>query len=177
MSEAIDDLFRKYSPMVFRTCFRYTRNQEEAEDLTQEAFLKISRHIDGFREQSQLSTWIYRIAINCSLDHLRNKKRRDLLTGQYLDELVCKNLAGNGDAELARVDLERILGQTKPEVRQILFLTLAEGLSHQEAAEVMGKSKSAVSAVVSRFKRGFAIRKWFLFEKKARGMAVKGKNS
>ncbi|MDB5104836.1 MAG: polymerase subunit sigma-70 [Fibrobacteres bacterium] len=144
--------------MVFRVCRRYIHDRDEAEDLTQETFLKIDRHLESFREDAQMSSWIYRIAVNTCLDHLRTRKRRASLAEEHFDPAVEANLTGAGDRELAKVDLDRILGEIKPEIRQILFLTLAEGLTHKEAGGVVGKSQEAIAKILSRFKKGMAVR-------------------
>jgi DNA-directed RNA polymerase specialized sigma24 family protein len=68
---------------------------------------------------------------------------------------VVGNLNSGGDRVLAKVDLERILGHFRPNVRQILFLSLAEGLNYRETAEVMSMSKDAVAKIVIRFLKKF----------------------
>lgn len=137
--------------MIFRICSRYCKDREEAEDLTQDAFVKIDKYLPSFRGDSELSTWIYRLTTNCCLDHLRKSKSRNALYVEYLDSVVVRNLNSGGDRVLAKVDLDRILRQFRPEVRQILFLTLAEGLSYREAGEVLSLSKDAVAKTVVRF--------------------------
>ncbi|MCE1273535.1 MAG: sigma-70 family RNA polymerase sigma factor, partial [Chlorobiales bacterium] len=62
--------------MVLNTCYRFVFNREDAEDLAQEVFIEVHRSLDRFREESKLSTWIYRIAVTKSLDHLRKLKRK-----------------------------------------------------------------------------------------------------
>lgn len=151
----LEDIYRKYLDRVFRICSRYCRDRESAEDLTQEAFLCIDRKLASFRGDSELGTWIYRLTTNCCLDHLRRQKSLDRLYADYLDSLVVRNLNSGGDRVLAKVDLERILSAFRPGVREILFLTLAEGLSYREAAEVLNLSKDAVAKTVLRFLKKF----------------------
>jgi RNA polymerase sigma-70 factor (ECF subfamily) len=153
---AVDEfaaIYPRYRDYVFRICSRYTRYREDAEDLTQEVLLKVVGRMDAFRGESGLSTWIYRVAVNHCLDHLRKRRREEKHLEVLLDEMVIRNLDSGGDRVLARIELDRILGRFRPVVRQILFLTLAEGLSHVEAAEVLGMSPAAVSKTVSRFRR------------------------
>lgn len=151
----LEELYRSHLDMIFRICSRYTRDREEAEDLTQETFLRIDLNLVRFRGDCQLGTWIYRIATNCCLDHLRKSKSRNRLYSDYLDSLVLRNLSPDGDRILAKIDLDRILTHLRPEVRQILFLTLAEGLSYTEAGEVAGVSRDAVAKIVGRFLKKF----------------------
>jgi RNA polymerase sigma factor (sigma-70 family) len=147
----LESIYCRHLNMIFRICSRYCKDKEEAEDLAQDTFIKIDKHLPSFRGNSELSTWIYRLTTNCCLDHLRKRKSRNALYAEYLDSLVVRNLNSGGDRVLAKVDLDRILRQFRPEVRQILFLTLAEGLSYREAGEVMSVSKDAVAKTVVRF--------------------------
>jgi RNA polymerase sigma-70 factor (ECF subfamily) len=154
MNENLKRLFEEYSRFVFLICKRYSANREEAEDLTQEVFLILGRKLDRFRGESQLSTWIYRIAINRCLDHIRWRSAQRRLEAAYLDELVVRNLA-SGDPAQAKIDLEKILSYASDTTRQILFLSLAEGLTHQEVGEVIGMEAAAVAKTIQRFRQKF----------------------
>lgn len=149
--QPIDEIYSRYRDFVFRICSRYTRTRRDAEDLTQETFIKITLTLKGFRQESELSTWIYRVAVNSCLDHLRVLRRREKALEEHLDDLVVRNLDSGGDRILARIELDRILGKLSPTLRRSLFLTLAEGLSYAEAAKVLGLNASAVAKSVARF--------------------------
>jgi RNA polymerase sigma-70 factor (ECF subfamily) len=73
------ELYNQYSPQVFRVCMGYINDQEQARDLTQETFISVWKNLSGFRQESKISTWIFRIATNNCL-HLiclpRMKKRK-----------------------------------------------------------------------------------------------------
>jgi RNA polymerase sigma-70 factor (ECF subfamily) len=62
--------------MVYNLALQYTQNTEDAEEITQDVFVKISQKMDGFKNESSLKTWIYRIAINTSLDFLKHKNSK-----------------------------------------------------------------------------------------------------
>lgn len=157
VDDRLEELYRAYAPMVFRVCSRYVREREEAEDLLQEVFLKVDRGLPDFKGDSAVSTWIYRVAVNVCLDHLRLANRRAELLVAGLEEAVLVNLAA-GDREIARIDLERILSQADPDLREFLSLTCLEGLSYAEAAEVTGCGIQAVTKAVSRFKKSVQAR-------------------
>jgi RNA polymerase sigma-70 factor (ECF subfamily) len=146
----LEEIYRTHLDLVFRVCLRYCKERSEAEDLTQDVFIRIDRTLGSFRGEAQLSTWIYRLAINCCLDHLRKKRRQQKLQVENIDELVLDNVHP-GDHVLAKIDLDRILKQFRPEVRRILFLTLAEGMSYRQAGEILGIPKDTVAKTVSRF--------------------------
>jgi RNA polymerase sigma factor (sigma-70 family) len=153
------EIHRRYLNMIHRVCSRYSSDAQEAEDLVQEVFLAIQKGLASFRGDSQLGTWIYRLATNRCLEHLRVKRRRKELDVRYLDSLVVRNLTGCDNRVLAKVDLERILAHIRAEARQILFLSLAEGLTYRETAEALGVSKEAVAKTVARFLKRFADRR------------------
>ena len=151
----LEAIYHRHLNIIFRICSRYCRDREEAEDLTQDVFVRIDKNLGSYRGDSELGTWIYRLATNCCLDHLRKRKSRNQLYADYLDSLVVRNLNSGGDRVLAKIDLDRILAHYRPGVRQILFLTLAEGLSYREAGEVLSLSKEAVAKTVVRFLKKF----------------------
>jgi len=70
---AFEDLFTAHKLRIYSLCLRMTNNAAEAEDLTQDAFLQVFRNLSRFRGESALSTWLYRIAVNTVLMHLRKK--------------------------------------------------------------------------------------------------------
>ena len=73
---AIEQFVLKYRDQVYRTCLAYVQNKPDAEDLTQEVFIKALNKLNQFKEQSKLSSWLIRIAINLSLNYLRDNKKR-----------------------------------------------------------------------------------------------------
>jgi RNA polymerase sigma factor (sigma-70 family) len=75
-SETFRLLVEKYQKLVFNCTYKFVRNKESAEDLTQEVFIEVFESIHSFRADSQLSTWIYRIAVTKSLNHLKSLKRK-----------------------------------------------------------------------------------------------------
>ena len=151
----VDALYLQYADFVYRVCFRYTKTQEEAEDMTQEVFIKAGKNLEGFRGESQPSTWLYRMAIHGCIDHLRWKKRQSELSRSYLDEQVERNLASHGEAVAAKIDLERLLEPLSSGVRQVLFLHFAEGLDYEEVGKVLGLSSGAVANKILRFRERF----------------------
>ena len=77
-AEAFDLLITEYQDRVVSTCARFVHNREDAEDVAQDVFLEVYQSVDGFRGQSRLSTWIYRIAVTKSLDFVRKMKQKAL---------------------------------------------------------------------------------------------------
>jgi len=91
------------------------------------------------------------VAVNTCLDYLRKRKREYRNLAEFLDEMVVQNLEPCGDRALAKLEMDRILRPLRPQLRVILFMTLAEGLTYAETAQVLKLSEAAVAKSVSRF--------------------------
>jgi RNA polymerase sigma-70 factor (ECF subfamily) len=169
---AIRLLVDQHQSMVLRTARGFVRNTEDARDITQDVFIDVITNLHRFRGQSALSTWIYRITVNRSLNFLRkNKWKENLSTGDPNDEkgngpvLHSADLSQKNPAELLELDdRSRILHQalgTLPE-KQRIALTLAEfdELSYKEIAEVMQLTVSSVESLIFRAKRNLQKRLW-----------------
>jgi len=157
-------LVQHYGPKVLNTSLGILQNLEDAEDITQEIFLEICQSIPQFKGESQLSTWIYKITVNKSLDFLRKKKRKKRM-GIFQRLFEQENHMAN--AELAHfehpgIELENkersvILFQAidqLPENQKTAFiLCKLEDLSYKEISEVMGTSISSVESLLHRAKQ------------------------
>ena len=158
--------FRKlvdtYQDMVFNTCVGFVKNPDDADDLTQDVFIEIYHSINKFREDSKLSTWIYRITVNKALEHLRKIKRKKRSGFLYwLNHLDTDSKPEIPDYSHPGVLLENkekagILFQAVeklPEKQRIAFtLNKLEGLSYEQISEVMKKSLSSVESLMHRAK-------------------------
>ena len=150
-ADGLEELFKRYSNMVFRICLRYTKNREDAEDMVSEVFMKVNKGKDDYRGEAKPMVWIYRIAVNHCLDHLRSRKSRNELDLEDLDIQALRTFEGHDDRCLAKVTLERILGKINPTTRKILFLCHVEGLTHGEIAKILGVTREAVTKKLHRF--------------------------
>lgn len=151
-----------YQQMVINTALGFVGNIENANDVTQEVFLEIFRSIHSFREQSALSTWIYRITITRSLNHIRREKR---FSGQFhesADESF--SLSDNPEQKLEEADRKKILHNavnSLPRNQQIaLTLHNFEELSYKEIASVMNRSVSSVEALIFRARKNLQKKLW-----------------
>ena len=151
--QAFATLYQLHRKRVYSVCLQMTKNVEDAEDLTQEAFLQVFRSVNSFRGDSAFSTWLYRIAVNTVLMKLRRRKSPPLLS---LDEPVSaeypslKREIGKVDPRLSgaidRIALRRAVEELPAGCRQIFDLHEVEGYQHHEIAETLqcsvGNSKS-----------------------------------
>lgn len=160
--EAFRQMVEQFEDRVFNTCISFVKNADDADDLTQETFVEVYHSIQKFREDSSLSTWIYRIAVNKSLEFLRKNKRKKRsglmvwLTGAGFEPAVqIPDFNHPGviaeKKEQAGILLAAI--DKLPENQKIAFtLHKMEDLSYEEIAEVMSKSVSSVESLMHRAK-------------------------
>jgi len=149
--DALARMYELYFPLVHRICYRYTKNQEEANDLAQEVFLKVHGSYRSFEGNSQPSTWLYRVAVNHCLDHLRWKKRQSELMAGYAEDLARREPQENSVDHPAKRLLRRLLENMDEANRQVVFLRFEVGLTHEEIAEICGVSRVAVTKRLAKF--------------------------
>ncbi len=159
---AFHALFERYKKLVINICYRLVRNRDEAEDLTQDVFLKIFTSAKHFKHRSSVKTWIYRIAINRSLNHLRKKKYQQWLSFDAEAssiELLALELVSSDCPETAFDVKEQekavlqAINQLPTDQRIAVMLQRYEGLSCQEIAAVLDCSVGAVQARLHRAKK------------------------
>ena len=144
----IATVYTKYHRRVFAWCWRIVRNGEDAEDLTQEAFLHIICKIHTFRGKASLSTWLHRVVINTALMWLRRKRLPQTSSDEILDSgeepLWRRGSMRVADATLrdspARIDLKRAINQLPEGFKAALLLHDVEDYQHPEIAERLGWS-------------------------------------
>ncbi len=152
-AQAFEYLYHLHKHRVYSLCLRMLGNAAEAEDLTQEAFLQLFRKVQTFRGESAFSTWLYRLAVNVVLMHLRKKGLPAVSleeTAEGEGEEEPRREIGTEDLRLAgsidRVTLERALAKLPTGYRLIFILHDIEGYEHNEIAEMLacsiGNSKS-----------------------------------
>ena len=161
--KAIGYLVNNYQKKVTKTAYYFVSNMEDAEDLSQEVFIEIIKSISRYKKKSSLSTWIYRITVNKSLDHLRKQKRRNILQtmGSFLN--VSSDRTNRDDNRLAIMDTRNVDKEKReildsavnslPENQKIAFiLNKYEELAYKEIADIMNLSLSSVESLIHRAK-------------------------
>lgn len=156
-TEAFRRLYEAHKTTVYNVCLRIAGSLEEAEDLTQETFLTAYRSIEGFREASRISTWLYRIATNLALNHRRRKKVLNWLSLDAFTGEAAASAEVPPDVALQLSERERLLWEAieglSARQRAAIVLNRFEGLSYEEVAEAMGTSLPSVEALLHRAKR------------------------
>lgn len=160
---AFRDMVEARQGLVYNTVISFVHHPEDAEDVTQEVFIKVFESIGQFKGESAFTTWLYRIAVTSALEFLRKKsrkKRSGLITRLFGDantpledppDFVHPGVKLD-QRENARLLFEAM--RSLPENQRIAFtLHKVEGLSYQEVASVMGVSVSAVESLLHRSKQ------------------------
>jgi RNA polymerase sigma-70 factor (ECF subfamily) len=154
---AFTELVRRYEKRIFRLAKHITQNEEDAEDVLQETFLKAYSHLDEFQGQSKFYTWIVRIAVNESLMKLRKRKSDKMVSmDETIDtgeETVVREIAvwdGNPEQRYSREELRQILEKAvdslRPAFRAVFVLRDVEELSTEETADLLNLSVPAVKS-------------------------------
>lgn len=164
------EIFDLYSDMVYNVCLNYLQNKENAEDVTQNTFLKVYENISQFKENSALKTWIYRIAINQSLDFIRstntNKRRGKIIPlFEKKNELTFnyepKEFNHPGivlEEKESLKNLMLLINTLPPDQKTALLLKTTEDLSIDEICVIMKMKNKAVNSLLVRARNNLKIK-------------------
>ena len=156
-------LYDRYKDRVYNVCFRIAGNPSDALDASQETFGIVFRRIREFRFESRFSSWVYRIAVNASIDVRRRARSRRVAS---LDAMHEAGSAGNSKYELAdrmvempsvsasrhelEVAIQRAISRLSPKLRAIVVLRYSENLSYEEVSETLRISLGTVKSRLAR---------------------------
>lgn len=152
---AFDQLIRKYRERLYSVIYNMTSNREDSADITQEVFIKAFQSIKKFHGNSSFFTWIYRIAVNTTITHLKKRRLRKYFSFETMQEdglesEVLANLLANTEGSRSGIlkELQEKLNEALQNLsinhRTVVVLHEVEGLSHQEIADVMECSEGTV---------------------------------
>ncbi len=140
---SFEHLYETYRGRVFGTAYRMLSNRADAEDVTQDVFVKVFKKLKSFRGDSAVSTWIYRIAINACLDFRRRRKLRQAVS---LDDGL---EVGSTPLSVTRL-IESALPKMAEGYRQVFVLHDIQGLKHQEIGKILGITDGASKSQLHR---------------------------
>jgi len=147
--EAFEQIFRIYRDPIFRLAYRFTGNRDDAEDLTQEIFLKVFESVSSFRYESSFATWLYKVAVNTCMNFRRDRKPTeslgitDDLGSSVSPEAICEQ------GELQRKIEVEIASLPSP-LKVAFLLVVVEGVTYKDASEILGLSVDALRMRVCR---------------------------
>jgi len=163
-------LVEKYQSMVFRTCMGFLHDKDDADDLTQEIFIQIYQSLNSFKGDSAFSTWVYRIAINASLNIVRKNSRIPVLNriGSFFDSAKGREESipafDTEDPESILIGTEKskwiqeALDTIPENQRTAIILSKYDNHSQQEIAEIMKITEGAVESLIQRAKANLKVK-------------------
>ncbi len=161
---AFRELVRRYERPVFSLIFRMVRDRETAEDLAQETFIKVLNHIDRYRPEFKLSSWLFKIANNVTIDYLR-KRQLDMVSmdgsphaGTATEvEATSFDIEARQESALDEIEarelgsaIERAIATLRPEYRSCIMLRHVEGRSYEEIAAILDLPLGTVKTYIHR---------------------------
>ncbi len=145
---AFNQLVRKYQQKVYWHIRKMVIDHDDADDLTQEVFIKVWKHLANFRQDSQLYTWLYRIATNECLSFLKNKKRKFFLPLNDVAAELSAKLEQNDhlDGDAIQLKLQKALLKLPDKQRLVFNMKYYDDLKYEEISEILGTSVGALKA-------------------------------
>ena len=157
--EDCEKIYVDYSSLVYNVALNYVQNIQDAEEITQDVFLKVYHKKESFKNNSSIKTWVYRITINTSIDYLRKRNRRPILRLLINESNVPKHkseLKHPGvllEEKEAYRSLFSALNQLPIAQKSSIILLKIEGLSQKEAAKVLEIKEKALESLFQRAKK------------------------
>jgi RNA polymerase sigma-70 factor, ECF subfamily len=147
-SLSLDDIYRRYGALVHRRCLKILRSEQDAEDASQEVFVRVLRSFSDFRGQASPATWLYRIATNICLNRIRDAKNRDRLAAERFEAPEPAAPVESWPRDL----VVRVLADFDEATRETVMYAEVEEMSYLEIAEAMRCSASLVRKRMAKFK-------------------------
>jgi RNA polymerase sigma-70 factor, ECF subfamily len=161
---AYRELIRRYERPVFSLILRMVRDRQLAEDLAQETFIKALNAISSYRPEFKFSSWIFKIANNAAIDHLRRRELRTLsidgaphaMSSEEI-EATALQVGDKSETPLAELEarelgtaIERAIGRLRPEYRSCIMLRHVEGMAYEEIAQLLDLPLGTVKTYIHR---------------------------
>jgi RNA polymerase sigma factor (sigma-70 family) len=160
----LESIYKEHKNLVYNLALNYTQNIEDAEEISQDVFVAVYENLEDFKADSKLSTWLYRITINKSLDFLKAKKakKRFAFISSIFKDNTTELLHDKGHFNHPGVLLEEqesmqqifaCINELSPNQRTALILSKIDGQSQKEVAAIMDLNLKAVESLVTRAKQ------------------------
>lgn len=153
--DEVTRLYRMYGPVIYARCRSLLRDDGEAEDATQETFVRVHRHLDRLPPSRAVLYWIHRVATNYCLNHLRNRRHAlRTLSIEAVGEGAAggSEVSGGSEERLGDRDLAaRLVDRAHPKVKPVAWLYHVDGFEQEEVARLLGISRRTVAARLATF--------------------------
>lgn len=143
-------LYQTYSPKMYGVCLRYAGNADDAQDILQDGFVKVFRHLERFRSEGSFEGWMRRIFVNTAIEHYRKKVNLQQVTETHEEQFEDHNWSVLD--KLAVKDILAAVQELSPGYRAVFNLYVIEGYTHKEIATMMGISEGTSKSQLARAK-------------------------
>ncbi len=151
-SAAFEDLVEQSYMLVYKASYKWCRTKEDAEDITQEVFVKLAKKIFGFREESSFQTWLYRIVINTAKDFTKKEEIKIIKETAYREKQKLKSEQTQKETAIDEKLLQMI--ELLPQkLKETALLVIGEGMNHREAAAVLDCAEKTISWRIHQVKK------------------------
>ena len=144
---AFDEMMLRHQRRIYRLCYRFVENHEDAMDLAQDVFIKAFEHLENFRRESSFKTWLCQIALNHCSNHVKRHSQDFVELNEYTGSVRASAQSQLEDRE-EREQFRRLLQRLPLKQKAILELRINEQLSYEEIAKIFGRSVSTIKASV-----------------------------
>jgi RNA polymerase sigma-70 factor, ECF subfamily len=149
--KAFDELVKRYQKPLFNFIYRYVGERSAAEDLAQEVFLRVWQAAPRFEARGKVSTWIFKIAYNLSMNEIKRRRRYQNFYKGFCDDVRAESLfPEQWESRELEADVMRALAQVPENQRAALLLRVNDGFSYKEISEILNMSPAAVESLIFR---------------------------
>ncbi|HEY3249685.1 MAG TPA: RNA polymerase sigma factor [Ignavibacteria bacterium] len=144
-----NEIVRKYQKQVYWVIRRIVQDHDETDDITQEVFIKVYSALKDFREEANLFTWLYRIATNFAINHIRKVKIKNTVSFEVVTEVIEyqeKKADEAIDDQRKRKILEEAIETLPPQQRAVFNMRYYDELPYEEISKILGKSVGGIKA-------------------------------
>lgn len=144
-ADAFEQLVNRHYVTMFKMAFKWCGNQNDAEDITQDACIKLARGLDSFKGDCAFTSWLYRLTINAGKDWYKKQNRHTQKADPDPEALDNVSTNAKSDSKLYAKQVLAAVQELPEGEKEALLLVMSEGLSHKEAAKALGVKESTIS--------------------------------
>lgn len=147
-AKAFDILVRKYSQPVYWQIRKMVANHDDADDLVQNVFVKAWNNLHNFRGDAKLSTWLFKIAINESINFINKEKQRQQMSEDSDDSFLLSNIEADEyfDGDQLQIDLQKAIAKLPEKQRLVFNMRYYDEMKYEEMSDILGTSVGALKA-------------------------------
>lgn len=143
--QAFADLLERHYGLMFKVAYQWCGMREDAEDIAQDAAIKLAQNISAFMFESAFTTWLYRLVINCAKDYYKAKNRRNSRETPMYEDAVYISEDLTPEQKLSHKDTLKAISDLPESLRETVILVCWQGMTHAEASDVLECEEGTVS--------------------------------